>query len=124
MLSRPRPSETDFTTSAVDLHLGPSLFELRSPVDLQSEQPGGIEVSSVIDARRISIPELVRRYAREVEQEPDGSFEELVDRPPQHTSIREMRADSCPLMSQALSLARLGGRRERLPAPARRAASG
>jgi dCTP deaminase len=70
----PRPAETDFTTSAVDLRLGDRLYAFRTPAELQTEQSAGSDISYVIDVRRISIPELVQRFGRELESEPDGTF--------------------------------------------------
>lgn len=70
----PRPNENDYTTSAVDLHLGDQLFELLTPDELAQQEPTGVERSMVVDVSRISIQLLTQRYAREVPRQADGSF--------------------------------------------------
>lgn len=70
----PPPADTDYTTSAVDLHLGEQLFELLTPEDLAQGEPPGVERPIVVDVRQIDIRQLSQRYTREVRKEPDGSF--------------------------------------------------
>lgn len=70
----PPPTDNDYTTSAVDLHLGEQLFELLTPDELAEQEPAGVERSMVVDVSRISIQQLTQRYARELRKEPDGSF--------------------------------------------------
>lgn len=70
----PPPAETDYTTSAVDLHLGDQLFELLTPEELAAQEPAGVERSIIVDVSKINIQQLTRRYAREVPKQPDGSF--------------------------------------------------
>jgi dCTP deaminase len=70
----PRPGEADYNTSAVDLHLGDRLFELRTVEELQASEPPGMEVSYIVDVGRVRVPELVQRYGKEVAREPDGTF--------------------------------------------------
>jgi dCTP deaminase len=70
----PSPAAEDYTTSAVDLHLGDELFEFVEPRELASQEPEGVERPMIVDVSRISIPQLTQRYARRVPTERDGSF--------------------------------------------------
>lgn len=70
----PRPRATDFNTSAVDLHLGDQLFELRTVEELRASEQQAGDSSYIVDVSRVRIPELVRRFGREVSKELDGTF--------------------------------------------------
>lgn len=70
----PAPAEADYTTSAVDLHLGEQLFELLTPAELAAQEPAGVERSLIVDVSTISIQQLTQRYAREVPRQDDGTF--------------------------------------------------
>ena len=70
----PPPGEADFTTTAVDLHLGEQLFAFVSLAELQAREPQGVELSLVIDAGRVDVRQLTRQYTREIQPESDGGF--------------------------------------------------
>lgn len=70
----PEPAETDYTTSALDLHLGDQLFELVTPQELEAQEPPGVRRPIEVDVSAIDIRALTQRYAREVPKESDGTF--------------------------------------------------
>ena len=45
----PRPSETQYNTSAVDLLLGPQLFRLKSVEEIQQDEPAGVSLLLEVD---------------------------------------------------------------------------
>ena len=59
----PLPAETQYTTSAVDLLLGPQLYKLKSLEDIQSEEPKGVQLSLVVDPSTVKITDLFQKYA-------------------------------------------------------------
>jgi len=70
----PLPAETQYTTSAVDLLLGPQLYKLKSLEDIQREEPEGVQLSLVVDPSTVKINDLFQKYAVAMPKEPDGSF--------------------------------------------------
>jgi dCTP deaminase len=70
----PEPTEKQYTTSAVDLLLGPQIFRLKSTEEIQSEHPQGVTVSLEVDPSTIKIGELLQKYAVPLPQEPAGYF--------------------------------------------------
>jgi len=70
----PLPDETQYTTSAVDLLLGPQLYRLKSLEDIQSEEPQGVQLSFVVDPSTVKIADLFQKYAVAMPKESDGSF--------------------------------------------------
>lgn len=70
----PLPAETQYTTSAVDLLLGPQLYKLKSLEDIQREEPEGGQLSLVVDPSTVKITDLFQKYAVAMPKEPDGSF--------------------------------------------------
>ncbi len=70
----PPPSEDQFTTSAVDLHLGDEILELKTFEQLQSEEPDGVIRPILIDPGEIDIYPYLQKYAKPVPRASDGSF--------------------------------------------------
>lgn len=70
----PTPSEEQYTTSALDLHLGDEILELKTAAELAAEEPPGVERSLVIDLMRIDIRDMLRKYAKPLPKENDSSF--------------------------------------------------
>jgi Helix-turn-helix len=64
----PEPAETDYTTSALDLHLGDQLFELVTPEELAAQEPRGVRRPIDVDVSAIAIRALTQQYARELAQ--------------------------------------------------------
>lgn len=70
----PTPTEEQYTTSALDLILGDELLELKTPEELKAEEPSGVERPLIIDLTKVDIKDLLKKYAKPVPREIDGSF--------------------------------------------------
>jgi dCTP deaminase len=70
----PMPHKSQFTTSAVDLHLGDEVIEFKTLEQLQREEPEGVIRPILVDAGRIDIYPYLQKYAQPVSRAPDGSF--------------------------------------------------
>lgn len=70
----PLPTEEQYTTSALDLLLGDEILELKTLQELQSEEPSGVERPPVVDLSKVDVKELLRKYAKPLPKQPDGSF--------------------------------------------------
>ena len=73
IIVEPRPTDEQYTTSALDLYLGAELLEYKTTAELASEEPVGVERSIIIDLTSVKIPDLLRRYAKPLPVESDGS---------------------------------------------------
>ena len=74
ILIDPLPRNDQYTTSALDLHMADELWELRTPEELASEEPAGVERGIVVDLMKVDIRDLLQRYAKPVPRESNGSF--------------------------------------------------
>ena len=70
----PPPTEEQFTTSALDLLLGEEMHALRTPSELATDEPTGVERPLIIDLTRIDMRMLLAKYATPLPREADGSF--------------------------------------------------
>jgi dCTP deaminase len=70
----PLPSDEQYTTSALDLVLGDEILELKTVQELQSEEPAGVERTPVVDLSKVDVRDLLRKYAKPLPRETDGSF--------------------------------------------------
>jgi dCTP deaminase len=74
ILIDPIPKEEQFTTSALDLTLGDEFIQLKSPEELKSEEPRGVDRGLIVDLSNIDIREFHKKYGKRMPLEPDGSF--------------------------------------------------
>ncbi|MBM3333091.1 dCTP deaminase [Candidatus Sumerlaeota bacterium] len=74
IIVRPEPDESRFTSSAVDLILGNEIVELKSPQELQSDQPLGVMPRLILNLVEIDVQAWLQRYGKPVPKEVDGSF--------------------------------------------------
>jgi dCTP deaminase len=70
----PPPTEEQYTTSALDLVLGDEILELKTLQELQSEEPAGVERPPVVDVSKVDVRDLLRKYAKPLPKQADGSF--------------------------------------------------
>jgi dCTP deaminase len=70
----PPPTDEQYTTSALDLLLGDEILELKTLQELQSEEPAGVERPPVVDVSKVDVRDLLRKYAKPLPRETDGSF--------------------------------------------------
>ncbi|HWP58828.1 MAG TPA: dCTP deaminase [Candidatus Acidoferrales bacterium] len=70
----PVPTEEQYTTSALDLLLGEEILELKTLEELQSKEPAGMERPPVVDLSKVDVRDLLRKYAKPLPKQRDGSF--------------------------------------------------
>ncbi|HWP98945.1 MAG TPA: dCTP deaminase [Vicinamibacterales bacterium] len=73
LVIKPPPSAEQFTTSALDLRLGDEMFEQQAG-EAGGTEPAGVETHLVVDPGRVDLTSLLRRYARPLPKQADGSF--------------------------------------------------
>lgn len=70
----PAPSESQFTTSALDLMLGDEIYELKSHEELSEDEPAGVQRRVIVDPTAVDVDGLLSRYGKPLPREADGSF--------------------------------------------------
>jgi dCTP deaminase len=70
----PPPTEEQYTTSALDLLVGDEILELKTVEELQSDEPAGVERPPVVDLSKVDVRDLLRKYAKPLPKQSDGSF--------------------------------------------------
>jgi deoxycytidine triphosphate deaminase len=70
----PRPAADFYSPSAVDLCLSNDLLIFKTQEELQSEEPGGVERSIVLDLESLNLREWLLKYAKPAPTERDGSY--------------------------------------------------
>ena len=71
----PIPSEEQYTTSALDLLLHEEILELKTPQELQQQEPPGVQRPLIVDLSEVNVPDLLNRYAKAVQKNDDGSYD-------------------------------------------------
>jgi len=74
IIIEPSPRDEQYTTSALDLFLGDEILEQKTPEELEKEEPAGVERSIIVDLAKVDIKEVLKKYAKPVPKENDGSF--------------------------------------------------
>ncbi len=101
----PRPSETQYNTSAVDLLLGPQLFRLKSVEEIQQDEPAGVSLLVEVDPSTVKISELLQKYTVPMVKTSEGYF---VLKP--HTFALSTTAEYIELPKKSKIAARVEGR--------------
>lgn len=74
IIIKPTPTEKQFTTSALDLFLGDEIRELKTPEELQKDEPPGVHRPLIVNLAEVNAGALIHKYGKPVRKEEDGSF--------------------------------------------------